>query len=332
MKKFLKWTALILLALIVGAIAWFWTPDRDAEELRAQYTSDVSQFVTLDNGLEVHVRDHGPRDAPAVVLVHGSSASLHTWEPWVERLSDTYRIITYDQPGHGLTGPTPDGNYDTEVFVDTLNGVADALDLQRFVVGGNSMGGWVSWNYALTHPDRVDGLLLVDASGAPDAEPQSIPIGFRIARMPVISSLMQKVTPRSMVERSLRQSVSNQAMIDDAMVDRYYDLILYPGNRAATRARGEAERTVASPETMARIAAPTLLMWGAEDRLVPLAAGEWFDRHISDSALIAYPDIGHIPMEETPDRSAADVGNWLETIYAEADSDDDDIDLAEAAE
>lgn len=320
MKRFFKWAALILLILVVGAVAWFWTPDRDAAELRALYATDASQFVELDNGLIVHVRDQGPRDAPVIVLVHGSSASLHTWEPWVERLSDDYRIVTYDQPGHGLTGPTPDGNYDTAAFVETAQGVADALGLDRFVIGGNSMGGWVSWNYALAHGERLDGLVLIDASGAPDARPQSVPIGFRIARMPVVSSIMQKITPRSMIERSLRQSVSNQAMIDDQMVDRYYDLIRYPGNRAATLARSRAERTVASPETMAEISVPTLLMWGEEDGLVPLAAGEWFDAHVPDSALIAYPGIGHIPMEEAPDRSAADLRAWLQTVYPQDDT------------
>ena len=129
MKRFFKWAALILLVLIGGAIFWFWTPDRDVEELRALYTNEASQFIELPSGLTVHVRDEGPRDAPVLVLVHGSNASLQTWEPWVERLSDDYRIVTYDQPGHGLTGPTPDGNYDTTVFVETLDGVANALGL-----------------------------------------------------------------------------------------------------------------------------------------------------------------------------------------------------------
>jgi len=315
MKRFFKWAALILVVLIGGAIFWFWTPDRDVEDLRALYTSDASQFVELESGLIVHIRDEGPRDAPVLVLVHGSSASLQTWEPWVERLSDDYRIITYDQPGHGLTGPTPDGNYDTPVFVETLDGVADALELTNFVVAGSSMGGWVSWNYALAHGDRLNGLALIGASGVPDAQPRKLPIGFRIARMPVISLVMQKITPRSMIESSIQQSVSNQGIIDDAMIDRYYDLLLYPGNRAATLARGSAERTVASPETMATITTPTLLIWGVEDPLVPLSSGQWFDEHIPDSVLIAYPDIGHVPMEETPDRSAADMRAWLDIIY-----------------
>lgn len=143
-KKFFKWTVLILLALVVGLGTWFWTPDLSVDELRARYTDDASQFIELANGQTIHVRDEGARDGPAIILLHGSSASLQTWEPWVERLSDDYRIITYDQPGHGLTGPTPDGNYDTEVFVETLDGVADALGVSQFVLGGNSMGGWVS--------------------------------------------------------------------------------------------------------------------------------------------------------------------------------------------
>jgi pimeloyl-ACP methyl ester carboxylesterase len=315
MKRFFKWAALILLILVGGAIFWFWTPDRDVDELRALYTNEASQFIDLPSGLTVHVRDEGPRDAPVLVLVHGSSASLQTWEPWVERLSDDFRIITYDQPGHGLTGPTPDGNYDTAVFVETLDGVANALGLTEFAVGGSSMGGWVSWNYALAHGDRVTGLALIGASGVPDAQPRKLPIGFRIARMPVISRLMEKITPRSMVERSIRQSVSNQEIVDDAMVDRYYDLLLYPGNRAATGARGRAERTVASPESMAAITVPTLLIWGEEDPLVPLSSGQWFDEHIPDSVLIAYPAIGHIPMEEAPDRSAADMRAWLDTLH-----------------
>ncbi len=320
MKTFFKWAALILLICVGGAIFWFWTPDRDVEELRALYTNDASQFIELPSGLTVHVRDEGPRAAPVLVLVHGSSASLQTWEPWVERLSDDYRIISYDQPGHGLTGPTPDGNYDTDIFVETLDGVANALGLTDFVVAGNSMGGWVAWNYALAHGNRLNGLVLIDASGVPDAEPRKLPIGFRIAQMPVISRLMQKITPRSMVETSLRQSVSNQAIVDDIMVDRYYDLLLYPGNRAATGARGRAERTVASPETMAAIAVPTLVIWGEEDTLVPLSSGQWFDAHIPDSVLIVYPGIGHIPMEETPDRSAADMRAWLDRLYANEDT------------
>jgi pimeloyl-ACP methyl ester carboxylesterase len=316
MGKFIKRAALVLLLLLVALTAWFWTPDRSVDELRATYANNASQFVELANGVTVHLRDEGPRNAPAIILLHGSSASLHTWEPWVEALSEDFRVITYDQPGHGLTGPHPDAAYTAADFVETVDNVADALDLASFTLGGNSMGGWISWNYAIAHGDRLDGLLLVDASGAPDSEPTTIPIGFRIASMPVISTLMSKITPRSMIERSLRQSVSNQEMIDDAMVDRYYELLLYPGNRTATGERFRTERSAATAEAMQEITVPTLIMWGDEDELIPVSAGGWFDEHIPDSAMVRYPGIGHIPQEESAEQSAGDVLAWLSGVYA----------------
>lgn len=315
MKKFLKWTALALVALFAGTIALFWAPDISSEELRETYANENSRFVGLGIGVTVHVRDEGPRDAPVLFLLHGSNASLHTWEPWVARLADDYRVISIDQIGHGLTGPHPYDDYSPAAFVATVEGVADALSLDRFVLAGNSMGGSVAWNYALTHPERLTGLILVDAGGAPDAQPESVPIGFRIASMPVIREVLRKVTPRAIIERSLRQSVSNQDMIDDAMVDRYWELLRHPGNRRATGLRFAAERRYATAEMMAQITMPTLIIWGDEDRLIPLRAGEWFAEHIPDARLIHYADIGHIPMEEAPDRSAADVRAFLEEIY-----------------
>lgn len=315
MKRFFGWSAALLLVLIVGAIAWFWTPDRSAEAMHAQYGGETSRFVELANGQTVHLRDSGPRDAPVLLLLHGSNASLHTWEPWAQALSDEYRIIRFDQPGHGLTGPHVEGRYAAADFVDTVDRVADALDLDRFVLGGNSMGGGIALRYAIAHGERLDGLLLVDASGMPEARPDRTPIGFRLARMPVISDLMAKITPRSMIESSLRQSVTNQAIVDEAMIDRYYDLLLYPGNRAATIERFRTPRAPVSAQAAAAIAVPTLILWGADDALIPLRAGRWFDEHIPDSALIVYENIGHIPMEEAPERTAADVRRWLDTLH-----------------
>ena len=167
MKKFLKWTALTLLIVIAGAIAWFWTPDRDPDELRALYANDSSQFIELDSGLTVHVRDQGPRDAPVIMLLHGSSASLQTWEPWVEQLSTDYRVITYDQPGHGLTGPTPDGNYDTPVFVETAQGVAEALEHVDAELGLELLGPQRA-GLELQDPLADQPLLVVQTIGAGD--------------------------------------------------------------------------------------------------------------------------------------------------------------------
>ncbi|WP_375402717.1 alpha/beta fold hydrolase [uncultured Sphingomonas sp.] len=312
MKRVLKGLALLVILAVALLFAWGYAPDGDAASLRAKYMNAASRFVDVGGGLAMHVRNEGKRDGP--VLLHGSNSSLHTWEPWAERLGGTYRIINVDQIGHGLTGPNPAADYSSAAFVGTLDKALTRMGVARFALAGNSMGGWVAWNYALAHPDKLSALILVDASGPPDAEPTALPIGFRIARTPGINRLARVITPRGLVERSVRQSVSNQAVIDDAMIDRYHELLLYPGNRDATARRGATARNVADPDALGRLRVPTLILWGAEDKLIPVSAGRWFARTIPGSRLIVYPGIGHLSMEEAPDRSAADVAAWLRSI------------------
>lgn len=311
--RILKWAIIILAALVTGAVALGYTPDTEATAMRAKYGSAASRFLTLSPGLTVHVRDQGVRNGRALVLIHGSNASLHTWAPWVTRLQSEYRIITLDLPGHGLTGANPNGRYDMDSYVDVVDQVMQQLGVPHAILAGNSMGGGVSWNYALSHPEKVDALVLVDAAGAPSAKPRNMPIGFRIARMPGVSALAEVITPRSMFEASLKTSVYDPGFATPQMVDRYWELNRYPGNRAATLARF-AQMTQARAATPARLAAikvPVLIMWGQEDNLIPVAAAQWFHKALPTSQLIIYPKVGHIPMEEIPDQSAEDVKRWL---------------------
>ena len=318
MIRILKWLGLGLLVLIVGAGVILYTPDTDAAAMRAKYGGPPSQFVDVGGGLTVHVRDEGPRDAPVIVLLHGSNADLHTWDPWVARLTDKYRVIRFDQIGHGLTGPSPTRQYDANAFTDTVDRLTTKLGVKRFVLGGNSMGGNVAWQYARRHSGRLDGLVLIDAGGAPEPETtgKSLPIGFRIALTPGVRDIMKIVTPRSMIETSLHQSVSNQSIVTPAVVDRYWELLRYPGNRQATLDRFATPRESGTKESVGCIVIPTLILWGEADKLIPVASAHWFKSVLPHATLITYPGIGHIPMEETPDRSANDLKSWLATLPA----------------
>jgi pimeloyl-ACP methyl ester carboxylesterase len=313
MKRILTGLAALIVVGLIALFVWGYAPDRDPAVLRTKYANAASQFVDLGGGLTVHVRDEGKRDGPVLVLLHGSNASVQTWEPWVARLGGKYRIISYDQIGHGITGPNPTDDYSVNAFVDVLDRLVLKMGVSRFALAGNSMGGGIALSYAMAHPDKLTALVLVDAGGAPDAKPSSLPIGFRIARMPVINRLAEVITPRSLIEKSVRQTVSNQAIVDDKMVDRYWDLLLYPGNRRATGLRFSTLRKQTNEKAVAAIKIPTLILWGEEDKLIPVSAGRWFAKTIPGSTLITYPGIGHIPMEETPDKSAADVDTFLGT-------------------
>lgn len=300
-----------VIALLVIAFVVFRVPDTDKAEMRAKYGGEPSQFVTLANGQEVHLRDEGPRDAPAIVLLHGSNADLHTWQPWTESLRGEYRVIRFDQIGHGLTGLANDNDYAQERFVETVDLVADQLGLDGFVLGGNSMGGGIALAYALEHPDRLKGLVLVDAGGAPIKREGGGNLAFTLARMPGVGTILSQLLPRSLVQKSLSQSVSNQSVVTPAAVDRYWEMARYPGNRAATRARFGQERKPFEAARVEALEVPTLVMWGEEDSLIPYEAAGWFMQHLPNATLANYPGIGHIPMEENADQSAADLMAWL---------------------
>jgi pimeloyl-ACP methyl ester carboxylesterase len=319
----MKWVwrgLLAIIALLVVAFVIFRTPDTDAAEMRAKYGGPPSQFVDIGGGVTVHLRDEGPKDAPAILLLHGSNADLHTWEPWAAALKGEYRVIRFDQVGHGLTGPDPQHDYSRDNYAADVLEVADKLELDRFILGGNSMGGKHALAFAAAHPDRVAGLVLVDASGGPMLEDKGDKtrkdsgggnIGFTIAQTPGINLLVEQITPRSLIAQSLEQSVSVKSVASDAAVDRYWELLRYPGNRRATLKRFGYPYEPLTEGEIAAITAPTLILWGEEDRLIPLAAGQWLAKTMPNAALKAYPRIGHLPQEEAAKQTLADLGPWL---------------------
>lgn len=325
MKWFLRILG-VLVAVLVVLFLIFRTPDTDVGEMRAKYGGAPSQFVKIASGVEVHLRDEGPRDGEPIVLLHGSNADLHTWEPWVEDLARTHRVIRFDQVGHGLTGPDPAHDYSRANFTADIAEVLDALGIDKAIIAGNSMGGKHALSFAVAYPARVGGLILVDGSGAPmpeeekpeeedkDAKDSGGNIGFAIAQTPGINLLVEQITPRSLIRQSLEQSVSNQAVVTEEAVDRYWELLRYPGNRRATIKRFAAPYDPLSEAEIAAVTAPTLILWGDEDRLIPVEAGRWLDRTMPNSEIVVYQGIGHLPHEEAPEATLKAVRAWLANL------------------
>ncbi len=315
MKWVLRGLALVFVAL-VGALILMRVPDTDPAEMRAKYGGAPSRFVQLDDGLNVHYRDEGPddgdADAPVIVLLHGSSSDIHTWQSWVDGLKADHRVVRFDQIGHGLTGPAKSGDYARDAFVADVDELANKLGLDRFVLAGSSMGGGIAMAYAMAHPEKLDGLVLVGSAGAPIRREGGGNLLFTLAAIPGVNAVLSTVTPRSLVERSLRQSVSNQDIVTPEAVDRYWEMARYPGNRAATMERMARPRVSFAAEEVARVEVPTLVMWGEEDTLAPYAAAGWYMEHLPEATLANYPGVGHLPMEEAPAKSLADLRRWLE--------------------
>jgi len=313
--------ALIVIAVAVIAAAWVQF-DIPREELQAKYANDASQFIELRSGAVTHVRDQGNRDGDVLVLVHGSNAALQTWEPWVAALGDTYRIITLDMPAHGLTGATPDEDYSVTGMAAFTRETVRKLGIEKFTLGGNSMGGAVALNYAVAYPDDLEGLILVCAAGIKRDEAEtsrgSASWAFSLVRMPVIGDLLEIITPRSLFANSLNSVFVDKSIVTEDMINMYFELNVMEGTRPATFKRFQTQRAPVPDETVQALEVPTLVMWGDKDPLIPVSVGKRFDALLPNSTLVVYENVGHIPMEEVAEVSANDVRAFMEANLAAA--------------
>lgn len=309
----LKALGLLLLATAV-ALAISRAPDRAPETLVARWAPAPSDFIEV-RGQMVHVRDVGPRQDPApLVLIHGTGASLHTWEGWVRQLQPHRRVVTFDLPGFGLTGPFAGSyardDYRGDTYARFVLDLLDHLKIPQAVLGGNSLGGEVAWRVASLAPARVHSLVLVDAVG-PDFEPVSVPVGFILAKVPVLNRVLDHLLAREIVAASLANVYGDPRRISGELVDRYFELTLREGNRRALRLRLQQFVRGEHAERIATLTQPTLLLWGGRDRLVPPSVGQDFQARIRGSRLVMIDELGHVPQEEDPVRSFEPVRAFL---------------------
>ena len=307
-----KWQwALAALALLVAlAVGASWQPDLATAALEARWAAPPSQFIDV-KGQRVHLRDEGPRaDSSPLLLIHGTSASLHTWDGWAAALRGRRRVIRFDLPGFGLTGPNASADYSDAAYAQFVVDLADALGLQHFVLAGNSLGGEVAWRAALLAPQRVEKLILVDAAGYAFV-PEAVPLGFAIALNPLTAWMTPYSLPRALVDSSVRKVYGDPSRVTPALVERYFQLTLRAGNR---RALVQRLRQFVPGEQAARLRElklPTLILWGERDRLIPPDSARRFAADIAGSELVMLTRLGHVPHEEDPSASLVPVRRFL---------------------
>jgi len=305
----MKLMSIILIFLgvsLAAALWWLWTPDKDRATLERQYLNSPADMIDVA-GTRLHVRDNGPKTAPAVIFLHGFGASLHTWEPWANTLAKDLRVIRIDLPGSGLSLPDPTGDYTDKRSLQIINALMDKLGLARASLVGNSIGGRIAWTFAGTYPNRVDKLVLVSPDGF--ASP-----GFEYGKtpeVPMMVKLMSVALPKALLTMSLKPAYANPEVMTDALATRYHDLMLAPGSRDALLARMAQTVLVDPVPILKQITAPTLLVWGEQDGMIPFANSNDYLKAIAGSKLVAFKGVGHLPHEEAPAESVGAVREFL---------------------
>jgi pimeloyl-ACP methyl ester carboxylesterase len=301
MKKIIKYTLFAIIAFLIIVISIYWKNDIDIKELKNKYAYPSSSFISID-GINVHFRNVGKGEA--ILLIHGTGASLHTWEKWIDILSPSYRVISFDLPGFGLTGPDPNHNYQISRYTAILDSLMVKLKVDSFHIAGNSLGGLVAWRYTTQFPQKILTLNLIDAAGLPQPGKKP-PFIFQLAKLPVLSTLLQKVTPKSIIEKSMLDVYKNDQLVTEKLIDRYFELSLREGNRTAFVKRMSQLNEKLVVRDLKNITVPVLIQWGKDDRWIPLANAFEFQKLIPNAELIIY-DSGHVPMEENPMETVKD--------------------------
>jgi len=302
LKLVSKFTFAGLGLLTLFAILVFGYKDIPLDKLKETYAPAPSKFTSI-NGMEVHYRDEGPTsDSIPIVLLHGTGSSLHTFDAWADGLKHERRVIRLDLPGYGLTGPFPHRDYSMENYVDFIGDFLKTNGIEACILGGNSLGGGIAWRYALQQPDKVTKLILIDASGYP-VTAKSRPLAFQLAEIPLIKHLFKFITPKSVARASIKNVYADKSKVTETLVDRYFELTLRAGNRQAFVDRLSQNTTSQDYKNLTNLQQPTLIIWGDKDELIPVDIAYRFNNNLVNSELAVLENVGHVPMEEAPQRS-----------------------------
>jgi pimeloyl-ACP methyl ester carboxylesterase len=306
-----------VLIIIVLTTIWGYAPDKSLESLKGKYAPPPSQFILVD-GIQVHYRDEGiaaNRDSTPLILLHGTSSSLHTWSSWVTELSSDFRIIRLDLPDFGLTGSDGHTLFNGPEYATFVAHFLDQLGISNCYMAGNSLGGEVCWQMARLYPNRVKKMILIDAAGIP-FQSSGTPIGFKIAGIPVLREFVRFITPYSLVEKSIKNEYADPSKVTTALVDQYYDMTLRAGNRDALIRKIASKSTSYNNhfDELPNIQTPTMILWGAQDKHIPVALAYAFQKALPNDTLVIIPTAGHLPMEETGSVTAKIVRDYLNRL------------------
>lgn len=306
MAKNIRWLVGAAVALLCAVL---WTPTVPRAELERRYLASPQDLFQVSGQL-VHVRDTGPRDARALLLIHGLGAHLQTWDGWAALLERDYRVVRLDLPGHGLSPPDVESDYTDARTARLLLALLDRLGLERAALLGNSIGGRIAWKFAAAHPERVTQLVLV----APDGYASP---GFdygKPAAVPGYLNVIEYVLPAPMLRANIEVAYSNPERLTDTVFRRYYDLLRAPGARRALLERMRQTVQVPPEPLLAEIDVPVLLLWGANDQMIPATHAAEYANVLPNSRTEVLPNLGHLPHEENPAASVAPVQAFLQEI------------------
>ncbi|MCO4792618.1 MAG: alpha/beta hydrolase [Bacteriovoracaceae bacterium] len=288
---------------------------RGIKELPFEYVRSLhakeeegSKFVEID-GIDLHYRDEGK--GPVILLLHGICDSLHTWTPWCKSLSQDYRVIRFDLPFFGLSQVKSDHKITKEFYPIILDKIINHFGLDQFYLCGHSLGGWISWNYALKHQSKLKKLILI----SPPGKPNKPPLIVRATGHGLIKKLASIYTPKYLADLAIEEIFHDPNFMSEHQRNRYYEILMAEGNRKnymdvfsmMIKYAGEW------PKGLENLMLQTLIIWGKNDAWVPARHSEYWQKTLPNLTLELFDSVGHVPQEESVEPTLKAFTSFLKT-------------------
>lgn len=272
-------------------------PAYDATAVQTSpYFAEGDRLIAL-NGQMIRYRESGNPQGTPVIMLHGFTDSLHTWDALAAELGPEFRVIRPDLPGHGLSGPAPEGDYSNDALVEFVASFHKQMNVDAPILIGNSLGGLAAWRYAAAEPEAVSGLILLAPGGVPYNG-----VGDEPAKVPAMLRYYLKSAPEAGVRAALGAMYGDPAKVTDARITEYRELM--DGHGDAFVARASAFTLPDPAAEMGEISVPTLILWGENDAVLPPEQASVFIDNIPNAELTTLSGIGHLPQAEAPERVA----------------------------
>jgi pimeloyl-ACP methyl ester carboxylesterase len=294
---------LVLLALALLLTVNTIVTDNETKPAKA----DIGRILDLPDG-DLQVREEGPRDKPAIVLLHGFAASMHWWTPMAERLRTHFRLIRIDLLGHGGS-EKPDGGYSMEHQARQVALALSSLGIGHAVIAGHSLGGAVATALAELKPSLVDGLILVDT--APNKDAAHLPFLARLGFVPVIGEAIRRVVPDGSVRDNLGKAFASGFKVPDQFVEDFRRMT-YRSYDSSHAEFNEYEESHPVSTRLAAVGKPLLVIFGAEDDLVDPKSARNYTR--ASANIVIVPGAGNTPIVEKPDEIKPLISHFVTNV------------------
>lgn len=302
-SKIFNFILLLQILILLGCSTY------NEKELAKKYYPD-GKFLKLDQ-FEIFILEKNleqSKNKTPILLIHGFSSNVHTWEYYLKELGNEYPVIAFDLPGFGFSSK-PHTTYSREGYVDILKQLIDYYHFERIILIGNSMGGEISLRYSILYPDKVEKLILVDAGGLMDRK--ELPWFLQWGKTFIMDYFNFLFRNRLAISYMLKSAFYNKDVVDETKIDLYYYPLKTHGGINAHKSLLNSPYEKIQAEKMQSLVIPVLILWGQNDQWIPVKYAYEFKKNLPNSYLVILPECGHIPQEEKPMESLKYIINFI---------------------